>query len=123
MSSSAQQLQVMLQQLGAAPSLFPTNSRYQGIATTTLQTSDETTIVYLLRRFVPPPQQFAVLQQHTITQGERLDNIAAKYLGDPELYWRLCDANNAMRPSELTETVGRIINLTLPEGIPGSQNA
>jgi nucleoid-associated protein YgaU len=120
MSSSAQQLQVMLQQIGAAPSLFPPNSRYQGIATTTLQTLDGTTIVYLLRRFVPPPQQFAVLQQHTITQGERLDNLAAKYLGDPELYWRLCDANNAMRPSELTETVGRVINITLPEGIPGS---
>jgi nucleoid-associated protein YgaU len=121
--SSAQQLQVMLQQMGAAPSLFPANSRYQSIATTTLELSDGTTIVYLLRRFVPPPQQFSVLQQHTVTQGERLDNIAAKYLGDPELYWRLCDANNAMRPSELTETVGRVINLTLPEGIPGSQNA
>ena len=28
-------------------------------------------------------------------QGERLDNVAAQYLGDPTLFWRLCDANNA----------------------------
>ena len=39
-------------------------------------------------------------------QGERLDNIAAAFLGDPELFWRLSDANGAMRPEELVQTVG-----------------
>ena len=50
-------------------------------------------------------------------QGDRLDNIAARYLGDPELFWRLCDANVALRPTELTETIGRRILITLPEGM------
>ena len=36
-------------------------------------------------------------------QGDRLDNIAARYLGDPEQFWRICDANGAMRPDELTD--------------------
>ena len=35
------------------------------------------------RRFVPPQEKFALLQEHTVTEGERLDHIAAKYLGDP----------------------------------------
>ena len=60
-----------------------------------------------------------LLQEHTSSQGERLDNIAAQYLGDPEQFWRLCDANGALRPGELTETVGRRLRITLPEGIPG----
>ena len=41
-----------------------------------------------------------------MVQGDRLDNITAKYLGDPEQFWRMCDANGAMRPEELTETIG-----------------
>ncbi len=50
--------------------------------------------------------------------GERLDLIAARYLGDPEQSWRQCDANGAVRPEELEE-VGRRVRITLPEGIPG----
>jgi hypothetical protein len=60
-----------------------------------------------------------LLQLHTVTEGERLDNITARYLGDPEQFWRVCDANNAMRPEELTETIGRKLRITLPEGITG----
>jgi hypothetical protein len=85
-----------------------------------LTTPDGRTIVYLRRRFVPPPDRFALLQEHTVTEGERLDNLAAHYLGDAEVFWRLCDANGAMRPDELTETVGRKLRITLPEGIPGN---
>jgi hypothetical protein len=56
-------------------------------------------------------------------QGDRLDNLAARYLGDPEQFWRLCDANGAMRPDELVEVIGAVIKITLPQGIAGSQNA
>ena len=48
-------------------------------------------------------------------QGDRLDNITAKYLGDPEQFWRLCDANAAVRPDELTETIGAKVRITLPQ--------
>ena len=37
----------------------------------------------------------------------------------PRQFWRVCDANAAMRPDELTETIGRRLRITLPEGIPG----
>jgi hypothetical protein len=72
---------------------------------------------------VPDAGEFSVLQEHSVVQGDRLDNVAAKYLGDPEQFWRLCDANGAIRPDELTETIGNKIRITLPQGIPGPKNA
>lgn len=98
---------------------FTPTSRYYAIETTTWTMADGRTVVYLRRRFVPPPERFALLQEHVVTQGERLDNIAAQYLGDPEQFWRLCDANGALRPEELTAEIGRHLRITLPEGIPG----
>jgi hypothetical protein len=61
----------------------------------------------------------ALLQEHEVTQGDRLDNITHRYLGDPEQFWRLCDANGAMRPEEL-EVPGRRLRITLPDGVPGA---
>jgi hypothetical protein len=103
--------------------MFPVTSRYYGLSTTTRETADGKTIVYLRRRFVPPPERFELLQEHTVTEGERLDTITAQYLGDPEQFWRVCDANGVVRPDELTETVGRRLRITLPEGIPGVPSA
>lgn len=102
---------------------FPPTSRYYNIDTTTLETPDGRTLIYLKRRFVPPPERFSLLQEYAVVQGDRLDNITAMFLTDPEQFWRLCDANRAMRPDELTETIGRRLCITLPEGIPGISNA
>ena len=100
--------------------MFAMTSRYFSIPTTKIEMADGEIMVYVRRRFVPPPEQFALLQEHTVTEGERLDNITAHFLGDPEQFWRVCDGNGAMRPEELTETVGRKLRITLPEGIPGN---
>jgi hypothetical protein len=102
---------------------FPQNSRYYTTETATLTTADGRTIVYLKRRFSPPAVSLALLEEHVVTQGERLDNIAAQRIGDPEQFWRICDANAALRPQELTEEIGRRIRITLPEGIPGASDA
>ena len=102
---------------------FLPTSRYYNIETATLETPEGKTIVYLRRRFVPSPENFVLLQEHVVRQNERLDNITARYLGDPEQFWRLCDANGAMRPDELTETEDRTLRITLPDGVPGNSNA
>jgi hypothetical protein len=99
---------------------FAPTSRYYGIETTTLKSSDGQIVAYLRRRFLPAPERFALLFEHVVTEGERLDQIAGKHLGDAEGFWRIADANAAMRPEELTETIGRRIRITLPEGIPGT---
>jgi hypothetical protein len=102
---------------------FPPTSRYYGVETTQMTLADGRQITCLRRRFVPQPERFADLQQHVVSQGDRLDNIAAAYLGDPESFWRIADANRAMQPEALTQRVGRILRITLPEGIPGVPNA
>lgn len=101
---------------------FPVTSRYYGIETTTIKIGGQT-VAYLRRRFLPSPDRFALLQEHVVVDDERLDNITAKYMDDPEGFWRIADANAAMRPEELTETIGRRLRITLPEGIPGATNA
>ena len=100
---------------------FPSTSRYSGIAIGSLTRADGEQIPYVTRRFLPLSDRFALLHVHVVTAGERMDIIAASELGDPEAYWRICDANDAMRPDDLA-TVGRTLRITLPEGIPGTPN-
>jgi hypothetical protein len=123
MTSITNAMQALLQFAGVQPSLFAANSRYTGIATGTFTGADGRPVTYIRRRIIPQPQQLAQVQQHTVTQGERLDVIAAQYLGDPELFWRICDGNGAMRSDELTAEVGRVLRITLAQGVPGTPNA
>jgi len=102
---------------------FPPTSRYYGVETATLKMPDGREVSYLRRRFVPPADRFALLLLHRVTEGERLDNITAKYMDDPTAFWRVADANSAMRPEALTEEQGREIRITLPEGVPAIRNA
>lgn len=111
--------------LGGAPAgtpAFPPNSRYHGIGTAVHTRPDGEKVAYLQRRFVPGPERFADVAEHRVVQGERLDHLAARYYGDPELFWRLADANGALRPDEL-EAEGTRVRITLPEGIPGGSGA
>jgi hypothetical protein len=101
---------------------FPPTSRYHGLETAVWEGPDGKQYRYVRRRFLPSPARFSLLQEHVVGEGERLDNIAARYLGDPEQFWRIADANNAMRPEELTQEPGRRLRITLPEGIPGASD-
>jgi len=112
-------VQAMLAQTSLKTTLFAPASRYYGLDTTSIVV-DRRAVLYLLRRFVPQPERFALLQEHMVTQAERLDNVTARYLGDPTLFWRICDANRAMRPEELMETIGRKLRITMPDGITGT---
>ena len=116
-------LQALMQTAPLTAQLFAPNSRYAGIATATFERADGTTIVFVRRRFCPDPERLVLLVEHAVKQGERLDNLTAQYLGDPEAFWRVCDANRAMRPDDLTAEIGRRLRITLPEGIPGLPNA
>lgn len=106
----------------AKQNLFPTNSRYYGIETATYELSSGSIVTYILRRFLPDPDELTEVQQHTVVEGDRPDNLASEYFGDPELFWRLCDANEIMHPDELTETVGAKLRITLPEGFKATSN-
>lgn len=109
-------------QMGVVPSVsFPTDSRYYGSSTLSYTGPDGQTVTYLARRIVPQSgaPNYATVAQHTVKQGDRLDLLAAKYLGDPLIFWLICDANGAIRPDELVETPGTVLNITMPQGVPG----
>jgi nucleoid-associated protein YgaU len=101
---------------------FDPTSRYNGIPLATLQTPGGP-IVYVTRRFLPANAQPAAPQTHTVVQGERLDTIAARYLGDATQFWRICDTNDALRPADLTAAPGTALNIPVARGIVGAQGA
>jgi len=93
------------------------------LPTAQLTLPDGRTVVFVTRRFLPPPESFALLQTVIVVAGDRLDNLAAQHLGDAEQSWRICDANGAMLPEALVANVGATLAITLPEGVPGVPDA
>ena len=88
-------------------------SRYAGIEQATHTAPDGTPQAYLKRRFLPREAP-AVLARVTVVQGDRPDLIAARQLGDPEAWWRLCDANAVLHPHKLVDEPGRTVAIGLP---------
>ena len=111
-------IKAFMQSSGLESPAFEPGSRYAGLPTAHAELPDGRTVAYVRRRLIPAPDRFATLSMYEVKAGDRLDNIAAAALGDPQQYWRVCDGNGAMRPAELTETVGLRLRLTLPEGVP-----
>jgi hypothetical protein len=98
--------------------MFDSKSRYANLETTHLHVTREDgtvdRIAYKRRRFIPPAGT-TTLAEHSVVQGDRVDNVTARYIGDPEEFWRVCDANTVIRPSSLTERPGRRIRIGLSE--------
>jgi hypothetical protein len=118
MSDPNQALQALLN-ASATSSPFAPNSRYHGLPIADGELPDGRTVRYVQRRFIPPPEQFALIEEHEVQQSDRLDALAARYLGDPLAFWRICDANAALRPDDLTEAPGRRLRITLPDSLAG----
>lgn len=95
---------------------FPPNSRYAGVPTAELVGPDGERTVYLRRRFVPDPATLVAVGEVGVQDGDRLDRLAASNLGDPILYWRIVDGNDAQAPGNL-ERPGTTLRLTLPAGL------
>ena len=91
--------------------MFERGSRYERVPVAIHTDPDGLAVPYVLLRRIPhPPTQ----QIHRVAQGDRLDLLADRYYRDPGQLWRICDANLATLPRELTETVGRALIVPLP---------
>jgi hypothetical protein len=95
--------------------MFDPTSRYAQLETAELSDGDGRRIAYVRRRFLPQGQLMQLLAEVTVEPGDRLDLITSRVLGDPEHFWRVCDANDAMDPFELTAEVGRALRVPVPE--------
>ena len=96
--------------------MFDKGSRYEAVETAAVDvtTPDGTTrqVRYVRRRFLPPVDEHSMLVEHRVAAGERLDLLAARYAGDPLQFWRLCDANDVLRPEDL-EVEGRVVAISI----------
>ena len=94
--------------------MFARGSRYETVPDAVHVDAAGREVPYkLLRPFPPLPP---TVQTHLVADGDRLDLLAHRYLGDSELFWRICDANGALRPEELTREPGRVLGI--PIGLP-----
>jgi nucleoid-associated protein YgaU len=103
----------------------PTNpsSRYYGFGVEQMTLANGTVVSYLSRRIIPPMSLYTQTQNYTVVAGDRLDNLAARFLGDPILFWMIAEANGAEDANELTAEPGRVILIPLVSGIPpGARN-
>lgn len=102
---------------------FPPSSRYAQTPVKYLSLPDGREVNYLARRFLPQPDELAAFGRWTVVGGDRLDSVAARAFGDPELFWRLLDGQHELLPRRLVASVGRSLRLTQPPGFPGSSDA
>ncbi|MEZ4734070.1 MAG: hypothetical protein R3E79_43815 [Caldilineaceae bacterium] len=98
--------------------MFEPTSRYYGLETATYTGPDGSPVTYVRRRFLPPGETQTLLVEVTVIDGDRLDSITARTLGDPEQFWRLADANNAMNPFDLVAEPGATLRVTTPQVTP-----
>ena len=79
--------------------MFFPGSRYLPLATYSVIRADG---VVVRATRLPAPGQPAVLGYYRRRSGDRLDQVAARFLADATQFWRVCDANGAMAPDALT---------------------
>ena len=95
--------------------MFDHTSRYYRLGDAQYTAPDGTTIVYKCRRFLPQGQALPLLLSAHVQRNDRMDLIAARTLGEPEQFWRLCDANDAMNPFDLADRPGRALRVPPPQ--------
>ncbi|HEV3049958.1 MAG TPA: hypothetical protein VGX50_06605 [Longimicrobium sp.] len=95
--------------------MLDTNSRYSSQEEATFKLPDGRVAIYKRRRFLPQAEQLQVLAEITIVEGDRLDLLTARTLGDAEQFWRVCDANRVMNPFDLLEEPGTVVRIAVPQ--------
>ena len=97
---------------------FEPTSRYADVETAELTLTDDEgrprVVAYTRRRMIPDLTGQPVLAEVRVTEGDRLDVMTARHLGDPTQFWRLCDANIVLQPTEL-EAVGRVVRIVIDQ--------
>ena len=116
-------LERMLQGPALESTLYPPGTRYYGVPLAEITLQDGRTVRYLRRRLLPQPATMAIVFQYRVAEGDRLDNLANRFLGDALSAWQIADANGVLRMESLVEEVGGSVRITLAAGVPGGGGA
>lgn len=86
--------------------MFFKGSRYAKVPEAEITAASGRVVRYKRTRFI---EETAAQVGHRMIQGQRLDHIAWEYYRDPERFWRICDANRALWPADLTASAGVLL--------------
>lgn len=91
-------------------------SRYEGGPIVEVTDARGRTVTAIGIRYTPvTPAGFI----HTATDSDRLDLLAYQYYRNPEKFWLIADANDALDPLDLLEQPGRPILIPPDRGTKG----
>jgi hypothetical protein len=91
--------------------MFFRGSRYETVPNAELTTGTGRVVRYKRIRFIPETRGSV---GYAVADGDRLDLISYRFYRDPEQFWRICDANLALRPDDLLEWPGRTLAVPIP---------
>jgi hypothetical protein len=97
----------MTRTLSRYPLSIETAAPGQPVRTRTRQDRTGVSVQYLGRSLLPLPSTIQRKSSYTVQAGDRIDNVSARLLGDPLLYWMLMEANGASDPALLCAVPGR----------------
>jgi hypothetical protein len=98
--------------------VFDPDSRYADVPDAVMRTADGREVSYKRRRFLPQGGSQQLLVEVGVREGDRLDLLTYRTLGDAVQWWRVADANDAMHPADLTAEPGRALRVPMPQ-FPG----
>lgn len=90
---------------------FSTTSRYYGLPTVAGDRGP-----HVVQRPIAPPAAPAGSIVHVLVVGENLEQLARRYYGQEDLWWRIADANPARHPSDWQ--VGDALVVPPPSAFP-----
>ncbi|WP_435009539.1 hypothetical protein P12x_000797 [Tundrisphaera lichenicola] len=88
--------------------MFHPGSRYEDLETYAVTDGRGRTITLVKTRFIPPTPGVV---GRRIVQQDRQDLLAMEFYRNPELYWRIADANEVIDPAELIDVIGSVIRV------------
>ncbi|HEY8209183.1 MAG TPA: hypothetical protein VIG99_16955 [Myxococcaceae bacterium] len=94
--------------------MLESTSRYSQLEDATITLPSGRVVTYKRRRFLPAVEAGTALAEISVTEGDRLDLLVARVLGEPQLFWQVCDANGAMNPFDLLEEPGTVVRIAVP---------
>jgi hypothetical protein len=92
--------------------MFDSDSRYSQLTPLTVPGPAGTPVQIAPIRLIPGTTPVIARR---IKLGDRPDLLAYEFYKEPQLFWRIADANEVMRPSELIATPGSLIGIPTKE--------
>lgn len=95
--------------------MFDPDSRYASLPTSTWTDASGREVVYVQRRLRPRYRDLQPVADLPLSEGDRLDLMATRVIGDPLRWWQIADSNDPLNPDDLTAQPGSTVHVAVPK--------